>query len=251
MNLRNDPDALSIEHGERFFFLASWRFPRGDKFAALWNAAINARASVANFLDRLNSVRANARLSDAARADDEKDAARKALAELGDQQRALNRELERLDTERLKLASVAPADAAQAVIDVALAQHFRGLTGHERDQLAASMVSGAEPRMVDAVLRLPAVLFGITPELRAVIESNAIEARAPEAVRDLQMRGEAARTTQMVLSRCVALVVEHSALSLEDRMVGLGAEAWQPHVRDGAPAAMAALARRYGVEQAA
>lgn len=247
----NDPDALTIEHGGKFVFLAAWRSPRADKFAPLWNAAVNARTSVANLLDRLDTIRANERLSDSARADDEKQAARAALAELGNQQRVLNAQAEQIGTERRKLAQVPQADAAQAVVDVALAQHFRSLPASEREQMAAALVSGAEPRMVDAVLRLPATLFGLSQELRAVIESNAVARARPDAVGELKQLGEAINTLQMLLNRCVALVLEHSALTLEERMVGLGAGAWQPHVRDGSAAALGALARRYGVEKTA
>jgi hypothetical protein len=248
---RNDPDSLTIEHGAKFYYLAAWRHPRTDSFALLWKAAVNARTAVANLLDRLDTIRANDRLSDRARADDEKAAAREALAELGTQQRMLNGQAERIGAERRKLAVVPQADAAQAVVDVALAAHFRSLSAAEREQMNAALVSGAEPRMVDAVLRLPATLFGLSQELRAVVESNAVARAKPEAVGELKQLGEAINTAQQVLNRCVSVVLEHSALTLEERMVGLGSGAWQPHVRDGNAAALGALARRYGVEAAA
>ena len=115
--LRNDPDGLAVEHGGQFHYLGHWRHPRDGKFARLWQVAVGARADVATMLERLDLVRLDARLSDAAKRDDEKDLARKALRELGDRQRVISDEAAKIDAERLKLAEVPPADAAQAVVE--------------------------------------------------------------------------------------------------------------------------------------
>ena len=243
----NDPNGIAIEHENAFYYLAHWRHPRDGKFSPLWNIAISARTDAANLLDRLDLIRLDARLSDTAQATDSKAAALSSLQDLGKRQRALNTEIDRHQAERLNLAQVVPADAAQAVIDVALADFFRATNDREREALLAALVGGSEPRMVDAVLRLPGLLFGLTPQVRASIESNAIARNAPDTVRELRELSEAAATTQTVIRKAVELVTQNAALTLQERMVSLGDGAWQPHVKDGGHEPLAALAKRYGV----
>lgn len=54
-----------------------------------------------------------------------------------------------------------PGDAATAMIDLALAQQYKGLTGTDRTNAMAALLSGGAPRLADALLRLPGVLTGI------------------------------------------------------------------------------------------
>lgn len=250
-NLRNDPDAVAIDNGNSYHLLAVWRHPRDEAFSPLWEIALAARTAVANMLDRLENVRQNDRLSDRAKQEDEREIARRTLADLGEQQRRLNKATDDLNAKRMRLAEVPPADAAQATVDVAIASFFRELTGDARSALLAEMVAGSQPRIVEALLRLPTVMFGITEKLAATIEGNAIVRRAPEQARHLQQMDEALSTAQLALTRAVALVNDSSGLTLEDRMVSLGSGAWQAHVKDGAPGALAALARRFGVTESA
>lgn len=245
--LRNDPDAVAIDKDGRFHMLCVWRHDRDGSFAPLWAITTSARTALANMLDRLDNVRQDERLSDRAKQDDEKKVARGALAEMGEQQRRLNQIISQQDQERLKIAKVPPADAAQAVVDIGIAEYFRTLTGDARSKLLSEMVAGSQPRVAEALLRLPTVLFGIDPQLKDTIESNAIARRAPDQVRALQQMSGAIRTTQLALTRAVDLVVGNSGLTLEDRMVSLGDGAWQEHVKDGSSGALAALASRYGV----
>ena len=242
---RNDLDEVTIENGGKFYFLASWKHPRDGDFGILWNIAMNARAATANMLDLLENIRMNERLSDEAKRDDSKEVAMKALTTLGAQQRKLNEFEAGVDNERLKLAQIPDADAAQAVVDVALADYFRALSGENRMGMIAELAAGSQARMVDAVLRLPAVLFGLTDEVRSVIEANAIARRAPDEVRILADKAQAVRMTQQVISKCVKIVTQSSMLDMQEQITSLGRDAWQPHVRGGAPDAMAALANRY------
>lgn len=54
-----------------------------------------------------------------------------------------------------------PGDVATVMIDLALAQHYKGLTGSERTNAAAALLSGGSPRLADALLRVPEVLTGV------------------------------------------------------------------------------------------
>ena len=246
-NLRNNPDSIAIEHGEQYLYLAHWRHARDGAFSALWSIVVSARAKTASFFTRRQNVLADPRLSDSARKDDERNIAIDTLRGLGVEQRDLNQAVAGHDAERQRLAQVQAADSAQTLLDIEVARYYRGLTSSERDALIAMLVDGREPRMVDAVIRLPTRLFGMSEEMAGIIRSNAIERKAPAEVARLRELHEASRTTQRCISKCVEIITNSSALTLQERMQALGKDAWQVHVKDGAPNALEALANKYQV----
>lgn len=246
-NLRNDPNTLAIEHGEQFHYLAHWRHPRDGAFSALWSIVVSTRAKTASFFTRRDNVLADSRLSDAAKRDDEKQIAIDTLRGLGIEQRDLNQAIAAHDNERQRLAQVQDTDSLQMQLDIEIARYFRALPPSERDALIATLVAGREPRMVDAVIRLPTRLFGVTEEMAGIIRANAIERKAPAEVARLRELHEASQTTQFVIARSVDLVTNSSALTMQERMSALGKDAWQTHVKDGAPDALEALAKKYQV----
>jgi hypothetical protein len=245
--LRNDPDSIAIEHGEQFFYLAHWRHPRDGAFAGLWSIVVSTRAKAASFFSRRANVLADSRLSDTAKKDDEKQLAIETLRALGSEQRDLNQAIASHDTERRRLAQVPAADSAQMLLDIELARYFRSLTEPEREALVGALVSGRESRFVDAVMRLPTRLFGLTEEMAGIIRAHAIERKAPAEVERLRELHAAAQTAQRVIAKSVEIITNSSALTLQERMAALGKDAWQIHIKDGAPDALEALARKYQV----
>ena len=245
--MKFDPDQITIERTDKTHFLGTWRHPRDDQFAPVWNLTMGARATAGNYLDSRDTIANNARLSDPAKAEDTKAAARRALTDLGDSQRDLNELTAKLNETRLKLAEIPSAGPEQTLIDLELARYFRAAPEAERSNLLTAMTEGSAPQLIDALLRLPGVLFGVTEELRTVIEQNAIARRSPDEVRQAGEMSDAIRTAQAVLSKSVRIVTEAQSLSLQEQMTSLGADAWQPHVKAGPPDAMEALAANYGV----
>ena len=244
-DLRNNPDSIAITHGTQFHYLAHWAHARDGEFSFLWHAANSARTEGARFFTRRDAVLADQRLSDSAKREDEKKIALDILHSLGQLQRNLNDAIAGHDAERQHLAQVQPSkDPAQMLLDIELARSFRDLSPGDRKAMMGMLVDGREPRMVDAIMRLPALLFGISPEALDVIRSNAIARSHPEDVGRLQELHAAAQTTQRVISRVVALVTDASSLTLQERMISLGDGAWQRHV-DGNADALRVIADRY------
>lgn len=250
-DMRNHPDALTVEDDStspvRFYHLATWSHPRADDFAPLWSAANDARGALRGYFVKRRDILANARLSAAAQQDDIREAALVALRELGGYQRRLNDAVERIDARRLKLADVAPADAAAAVVDLAIGDYLRGLQGDARERFLAGLVSGAEPRAVEAVLRLPTFLTGLSPELLAAVRNAAIERAEPQEVLKLDQLGKAVATAQHVLVRCFELISGSVAMELGDLIRAAGGDAWKDLVKmpTGDPEVAAAIARRH------
>lgn len=253
-DMRNHPDALTVEDDStspvRFYHLATWSHPRADDFAPLWSAANDARGALRGYFVKRRDILANARLSAAAQQDDIREAALVALRELGGYQRRLNDAVERIDARRLKLADVAPADAATTVLDVAIGDYLRslqGVQGDARERFLAGLVSGAEPRAVEAVLRLPTFLTGLSPELLAVVHKAAIERAEPQEVLKLDQLAKAVGTAQHVLTRAFELISGSVSLQLGETIRAAGSDAWKALVKmpTGDPEVAAAIARRH------
>lgn len=243
-------DDLTIDGPDKTHYLATWRHQRDGKFADLWHTATGGRAVASGFLNSTAAIKGDQRLSDSAKREDSKAKTLEALRDLGDRQRGLNSKLAALHDERSKLAAVPGynGDAALATVDIAIASHLRSLTGTERERAIADLAPGGDQRMVEAVLRLPRALTGLSPETHAVVTSRAIERANPEAVQEMQELDEAAQAAQRVLSKAFHLITDGADLEIKDLLVNLGDGAWQQHVKAGNPEAVEALARRYAAE---
>lgn len=251
MNLKdalNNPDAILLEDDTvsppRHHLLAIWRYPRTNDFSPYWEAANGARGAVQDFFIRKGNILANERITDAAKMEDLKEAAVIAIREIGQQQRKLNEAAIALKDERMELAKVDPAAPADAIVDIDIARHLRELVGDAREKFIGHMVAGAEPRAVDAVIRLPAFLTGLTDQMVAVIQSAAIERNHPDKVMRLESLEQAAQTAQSVLKQCGEALEAVAGLQLGELLAAYGDGAWEHFVK-GDPAALAAIARRH------
>jgi hypothetical protein len=250
----NAPDSLTVTDESasphRFHHLVVWRHPRaGEGFASAWAAANDARSALAAFFMRRASIQSDSRLSDSAKQEDVRKAAMDAVREIGNAQRLLNRVTDGSQRERMKLAGIVAATPTDAIVDLDIARHIRSLGESDRNAFLQSLVGGREARAVDAVLRLPAFLTGLTPEMLAVIRAAAVERAHPQDVERLRELDEAAMTAQHALRRASEVLTQGVALELADLMRGYG-DAWE-HFLDGPRDALAALARRYTETQPA
>lgn len=225
--MKFDPDAVTVQHpanGDEKY-LCSWRTPRDGEHAKFWTQASLALAHIGNLGDTLKDLRANPRLSEPAKLADSKEAALRALNELGQVQRKLSGATEALQAERAKLAAVKPydGDAAAAILDVAIGQHLRNLSGPEREKATASLLGGADQRMVEAVLRLPTVLHGLAHETLEAISARAIQREHPEAVHDHKQLMQSARTAADVVLKAGRMVQEAVPLDVRELAQAFGA----------------------------
>lgn len=244
-----DSNAVEVRAGDKAILLASWRFPRDGRFSQLWNITTGARATLSTFLKSLQGIQEDPRLSEVAQKEDSKARALEALKDLGQRQRGLNSNIEANRAEFLKLSAIAPYSgqtaAADAVVDCEIAALFRSLSGDARADFLKRMLSGEYHRELDAALRLPPSLMGLTPEARSALESSALQRREPDAVAEFSEYFEASRTTQWILRKVFDHILGASSLTVQEQMSALGQEAWEPFVKLGPKAAMQALADRY------
>ena len=249
MSFKFDPDSLTARapNGEEKF-LASWKTPRDGKHADFWQVATQAAAAAANVGDCLRDIRTSTRLSDFAKATDSKERVIRGLRELGHLQSKLTRATEALSRERNRLAAVKPhnGDAALAIVDLALVERLRELPSGQRAQAIAGLLNGSDQRTIDAVLRLPAALHGLTPDIVEAVTARAIEREHPEAVRELQELGQSARTAAQVVSRAAQLIQAAAPLTMGEIANAFG-DGWDKVVAGvpSNPDVVKAMARQY------
>lgn len=181
-----DPNAIEVLQGKHRILLASWRFPRDGKFSQLWNITVGARATLSQLLKKLDSIKEDPRLSEVAQKEDAKAAALEAMEDVGQRQRALNTAISKSEAEFMVVAAIpqygGATAAADAVIDCEIARHFRTLTGDDRSEFIKRMLSGEYEREIDAALRLPDSLFGLTQEAKLAVGNSALQRKNPGAV---------------------------------------------------------------------
>lgn len=245
-----DPNSLVLDRktagGEKY--LATWKWPRDGDFSALWHAANSAvNESSAYFLAR-ESINSDVDLSDSGKKSRLEAVAKNRLAEIGRAQKSLNQATEDIATQGRALAAVrpygaGPEAAAMAVLDAEIARALRELPTEQRDKIARGLLSGQDPRVTEAVLRLPSFVTGISENMRVHIEAAAIRREHPEAVKKQEQLSDAARGAQAVLRGAAAQLLDHSGLDLQAQLAALGGD-WRGILR-GPGDAMDALARKY------
>ncbi len=240
----NDPDALTVEDewSKSMQYLAHWRHDRAGDFNALWEAANGARGTLRGFVTKRGNISTDTRLSDVAKQDDVRKAAVNALTELGGRQRALSTAIEATNSRRMALAKVKDPTPADAVYDVEVGRYLRSLQGDARQAFVRDLMTGAEPRAVEAVLRQPAFLTGLTPQMLGIIRSAAVERAHPEEAEKLKALDEAAQTAQRVLQKVAQTISSEVKLEPDELMAAYGDGSWQ-HFMDGLDA-LAANARK-------
>lgn len=87
---------------------------------------------------------------------------------------------------------IGKADAAEAVLDVAIATYIRSLPDREQFKMIEGLKLGvASQRLVEAVVRLPPELCGMTQTTHAGILSEHVRRADPEAAEELRVAGAA------------------------------------------------------------
>lgn len=230
--------------------IGSWRTPRDGAHSQFWEPASLALAHAGNLADTLKDIRENPRLSDGAKLQDTKNAVVRATRELGQVQHKLTAAVEAVGVQRSKLAAVKPyvdGDVATVQIDLALAAHLRTLAGPEREKFVAGLHDGTNQRAVDAVLRLPNALTGLSPELLAMVEARAIERANPGQVREFQELSLSARRAQEIMAEVARSVTAAAQLSPREIYEAFGTPGWErlARVPTSDPEAVGALERHY------
>ena len=203
--------------------LAVWQ---GDQSSELYNIAKLAGREVENTGLRLNRIAGDARLSSEAKRDDRKEAGVESLRSLakfstrlealrGDYQERLNR-----------LAAVTPyrdGDTATPLIDMEIARKLGVMDDTSARRLL--LLTGEQPRLTEAVLRLPPFLSGLTDAEHRRISTASLERSNPEGLSMITQEGEDLDSATKAVLKAFRLVVEVTGAELLTQIEAAGERA--------------------------
>lgn len=244
-----DSNALTINRpglkGEKF--LASWRHPRADSFAELWQAANDARGYAQDFFMHAESINSDIHLSDEGRKSKLTERGKESLRLIGQAQKLLNEAVGEIQSERAKLTATERKTGtdglAQTILDVEFARMLREFDQNQRDTMARQLMAGEHPQIIEAVIRLPGMATGLTENMRQMIERAEVERRYPNELMKMNELDAAVVTAQRVIRESAnVLLQEAPAMDLSEQIEALEGE-WRGVIR-GNNGAMDAIARR-------
>lgn len=203
--------------------LAVWQ---GDQSSELYNIAKLAGREVENTGLRLNRIAGDTRLSSEAKRDDRKEAGVDSLRSLakfstrlealrGDYQERLNR-----------LAAVTPyrdGDTATPLIDMEIARKLGAMDDASARRLL--LLTGEQPRLTEAVLRLPPFLSGLTDAEHRRISTASLERSNPEGLSMIKQEGEDLDSATKAVLKAFRLVVEVTGAELLTQIEAAGERA--------------------------
>lgn len=200
--------------------LAVWQ---GDQGSELYNIAKSAGREVEHTALRLGRITSDTRLSAEAKRDDRKSAGVDSLRSLakfstrlealrGDYQQRMNR-----------LSAVAPyrdGDTSTPLIDMEIARKLSSMDDASARRLL--LLTGEQPRLTEAVLRLPPFLSGLSDAEHRRIANVTLERANPEAFALITQEGEDLDSATKAVSKAFRLVVEVTGAELVTQIEAAG-----------------------------
>lgn len=257
MTLANfNPDSVVLDtksfRGEKHLLV--WRWARDSDFSALWHVASAAANEAGAFFLARETVINDADLSESGKRTRLENLAKGCLAAIGALQKSLNQSGETIAAQGRELAAVKPYGAgseaaATAIVDAEIARALRELPENEREKIARGLLSGEQQRVVDAVLRLPPLVSGLSENVAGMIRAAAIRREHPELVAKTEQLGEALAGAQIVVRKSAAAVIDSSGLDLPKQLESLQGS-WKG-VIPGREDALSALSNKYAAKQMA
>jgi hypothetical protein len=202
-----------------------WRHPEDGKFAEAFRFAREARSHVEGLQIAHMNINSDDRLSDSAKAGDRYKAAKERLHFIGQLQRGLDtlrsQHLERAS----RLTAVPPyrdSDAVAVQIDLALAAQLREMEPAARN---AALLAGTHQVFVNAALRLPRELTGISADWHARVLKEAITRAHPREAQEVEDLTQAIEDAQEAIRVAFDIIQGDSGMSLGDKVEAAGESA--------------------------
>jgi hypothetical protein len=201
--------------------VGQWRIGAEGRSGELRGLAKRAVLSVEGFEISRSNINADVRLSDSARKEDIRTAAEGRLREIGQAVQSLQMKRAEIQADASRLTAIKPynGDAAQVAIDLALAQHLRGMDAAER---TAALFAGTDPDLVAAVLRLPTALTGVKEDIRARVLKDAISRRYPREAQEHEDLAIGLADAAEALNRAFDLISREAGIGLTERALAAG-----------------------------
>jgi len=213
---------LRAESGGRSRLVGMWNFPETGPFADLYAVARDARNHVEGLQIAARGILNDPRRSDSAKQEDIRATAKDRLYFLGQLQRDFERYKEKVKERADKVSAVQPYrdnDPIAVQIDLALAAQLRAMEPAQRN---ATLLAGTDKAYVDAALRLPRELSGISHEWYARITKEALVRANPREAQEIAELTEAVGAAQETLRTAFGLISSDAGISLDDRVDAAG-----------------------------
>lgn len=213
---------LRAESGGKSRLVGMWKFPEAGPFADLYAVAREARNHVEGLQIAAMGIINDARRSDSAKQEDIRATAKDRLYFLGQLQRDFEKYKEKVKERADKVTAVKPYrdnDPIAVQIDLALAAQLRAMSPAERN---ATLLAGTDKAYVDAALRLPRELSGVSSEWYARITKEALVRANPREAQEIADLTEAADAAQDALRTAFGLISADAGISLDERVDAAG-----------------------------
>ncbi|TXI32462.1 MAG: hypothetical protein E6Q69_08920 [Aquipseudomonas alcaligenes] len=218
---------IEAAHSGKVAKLALWELGtnyNAPHLSGAWGLIVKSRQAVEGLWSMASTIEADDRRSDSAKADDIRAQRLQRASEIGKLQRQLIGLRANHEAAKRKLSAVAPYTAedgaAMAILDVEIA---RQVTAMEPSKRAALVQFGHDQRTVDALLRVPPIISGLTPEQVSSLTEIAVARRHPDQARELAEQGLALDRAESAVRR--AFEVTADGLSLDERVSAAGGDA--------------------------
>ena len=213
---------LRAESGGKSRLVGMWKFPETGPFADLYAVAREARNHVEGLQIAAMGIINDARRSDSAKQEDIRATAKDRLYFLGQLQRDFEKYKEKVKERADKVTAVKPYrdnDPIAVQIDLALAAQLRAMSPPERN---ATLLAGTDKAYVNAALRLPRELSGVSSEWYARITKEALVRANPREAQEIADLTEAADAAQDALRTAFGLISADAGISLDERVDAAG-----------------------------
>ncbi|WP_312920128.1 hypothetical protein [Stutzerimonas nitrititolerans] len=225
--------------------LAIWE---GRTDTELYGITKSTAREIENTFLRMNRIKGDVRLSDQAKREDSRGAGLDSLKNLA--KSAIR--LEALRTQHKeranRLAAVTPyrdGDAATALIDMEIARKLASMPN--ATARAIMLVNGEQPRLTEAVLRLPAFLSGLSDAEYGRIASAAIERAHPEQSRAIAQEADELDAASKAVEKAFSIIAGETHAPLDDQVAAAGEHAEK--LVKTAPEAIANIQRRQAEQE--
>ena len=211
--------------------LGVWSTGTNGKNGDLYSIANAGRSAIDGLEMASQTIKADARRS--AKKDDIREAARFRLKQIAQAQHELNKRKAQAKEEMMQFLSV-PAyrdgDASTVQIDLALAQLVRSMSISERTALA---LSGNDDRLIEACLRLPTALTGLTENLKQKMIAEAGQRKDPNKAQELEDYDQGLQETQECLNRSWKFIADTAGFDFQEQIESGGNDDLMPGWPEG------------------
>lgn len=218
---------IRATHSGKDKTLAIWDF--GSNYSAphlsgAWGIISKSRQAVEGLWSMTSTIEADERRSESAKRDDVRAQALQRASEIGQLQKQLNALHAQHTATKLKLSAVpeynAETGAAMAILDIEIAKHVAAMEPAKRTALTQF---GSDQRAVDALLRVPPIISGLSAEQLSALTEIAVNRRHPDKSRELAEQSLALDRAAEAVQRAFETAAD--SLDLDSKVAAAGGEA--------------------------